>query len=42
NSIGLPEIGVVSDPNLVPEPGTLVLFGLGLLAGVVARHRRTA
>ena len=35
NSIGLPEIGVV------PEPGTLALLGLGLLAGVVARHRRT-
>lgn len=34
NSIGLPEIGVV------PEPGTLALLGLGLLAGVVARHRR--
>lgn len=35
NPIGLPEIGVV------PEPGTLALLGLGLLAGVVARHRRT-
>lgn len=35
NPIGLPEIGVV------PEPGTLALLGLGLLAGVVARHRQT-
>jgi hypothetical protein len=30
------EIGVV------PEPGTLALLGLGLLASIVSRHRRTA
>ena len=35
NPIGLPQVGVV------PEPGTLALLGLGLLAGIVARHRRT-
>jgi hypothetical protein len=28
--------------GVVPEPGTLALLGLGLLAGIVTRHRRTA
>ncbi len=35
NPIQLPETGVV------PEPGTLALLGLGLLAGIATRHRRT-
>ena len=28
--------------NPIPEPGTLALLGLGLLAGIASRHRRTA
>jgi hypothetical protein len=30
------------ETGVVPEPGTLALLGLGLLAGIVSRHRRTA
>lgn len=26
----------------IPEPGTLALLGLGLLAGIATRYRRTA
>ena len=36
NPISLPETAAV------PEPGTLALLGLGLLAGIATRHRRTA
>ena len=34
--------GIVPDPPLIPEPSTYALFGLGVLALVIAYRRKMA